>query len=94
MAELEKMRMDFHRDLEFQKRQILERAQAEIEKIRRGEDDDNEASAENLDCRVFSSYHKNYYSQTVEDYCALVSSAIDMILLFSVHIRKTDAYKV
>ncbi|KAK6148879.1 hypothetical protein DH2020_016404 [Rehmannia glutinosa] len=42
MVELEKMRMDFHRDLEFQKRQILERAQAEIEKIRRGDDDDND----------------------------------------------------
>ncbi|KAL0463886.1 UNVERIFIED_CONTAM: hypothetical protein Slati_0276200 [Sesamum latifolium] len=30
MLELEKMRMDFHRDLELQKRQILERGQAEI----------------------------------------------------------------
>lgn len=45
MVELEKMRMDFHRDLDFQKRQILERARAEIEKIRQGDDDDNDASA-------------------------------------------------
>lgn len=45
MVELEKMRMDFHRDLDSQKRQILERAQAEIEKIRQGDDD---ASAENV----------------------------------------------
>jgi hypothetical protein len=35
MLELEKMRMDFHRDLELQKRQMLERAQDEIAKIRR-----------------------------------------------------------
>ncbi|KAH6800570.1 hypothetical protein C2S52_001034 [Perilla frutescens var. hirtella] len=47
MVELEKMRMDFHRDLDFQKRQILERARAEIEKIAQGEDDGDEASAEN-----------------------------------------------
>ncbi|KAI3463347.1 hypothetical protein Pfo_020010 [Paulownia fortunei] len=48
MLELEKMRMDFHRDLELQKRQILERAQAEIAKIRQGEDEDNNVSAENV----------------------------------------------
>ncbi|KAM7506151.1 hypothetical protein LguiB_005055 [Lonicera macranthoides] len=36
MMELEKMRMDFHRDLELQKSLILERAQAEIAKIRQG----------------------------------------------------------
>ncbi|KAK9269261.1 hypothetical protein L1049_001031 [Liquidambar formosana] len=50
MMELEKMRMDFHRELELQKKQILERAQAEIEKIRQGDDDDDDtdASAENL----------------------------------------------
>ncbi|CAA2966882.1 trihelix transcription factor ASIL1-like [Olea europaea subsp. europaea] len=47
MLELEKMRMDFHRDLEMQKRQILERAQAEIVKIRQG-DEDNDVSAENV----------------------------------------------
>lgn len=45
MVELEKMRMDFHRDLELQKRQILERTQAEIVKIRQGEDEDNDVSA-------------------------------------------------
>ncbi|KAK9071954.1 hypothetical protein SSX86_008385 [Deinandra increscens subsp. villosa] len=38
--ELEKMRMDFQRELELQKKQILERAQAEIAKIREGEDED------------------------------------------------------
>lgn len=48
MMELEKMRMDFHRDLELQKKQILERAHAEIEKIRQGDDEDTDASAENL----------------------------------------------
>lgn len=48
MVELEKMRMDFHRDLELQKREILERGQAEIAKIRQGEDEDNAASAENV----------------------------------------------
>ncbi|KAJ4718161.1 Trihelix transcription factor [Melia azedarach] len=47
MLELEKMRMDFHRDLEMQKRQIMERAQAEIAKIRQGLDDENDVSAEN-----------------------------------------------
>ncbi|KAD4180432.1 hypothetical protein R6Q59_023418 [Mikania micrantha] len=38
--ELEKMRMDFQRELELQKKQILERAQAEITKIREGDDED------------------------------------------------------
>ncbi|KAL1559069.1 trihelix transcription factor ASIL2-like [Salvia divinorum] len=45
MIELEKMRMDLHRDLEMQKREILERGHAEIAKIRQGEDEDN---AENI----------------------------------------------
>lgn len=48
MVELEKMRMDFHRDLELQKRQIMERAQAEIAKIHQGDDEENEVSAENV----------------------------------------------
>ncbi|KAL8537585.1 hypothetical protein ACS0TY_012633 [Phlomoides rotata] len=48
MVELEKMRMDFHTDLELQKRQILERAQAEIAKIRQGDDEDNGVSPENI----------------------------------------------
>ncbi|XP_051147783.1 trihelix transcription factor ASIL2-like [Andrographis paniculata] len=51
MVELEKMRMEFHRDLELQKRRILERTQAEIEKIRQGEgeeeDDDNDNDVSN-----------------------------------------------
>ncbi|KAG8656331.1 hypothetical protein MANES_04G123201v8 [Manihot esculenta] len=45
MLELEKMRTDFHRDLEMQKRQIMERAQAEIAKIRQG---DTGISADNV----------------------------------------------
>uniref|UniRef100_A0A5B7AN38 Myb-like domain-containing protein n=1 Tax=Davidia involucrata TaxID=16924 RepID=A0A5B7AN38_DAVIN len=48
MLELEKMRMDFHRELELQKRQILERAQSEIAKIRQGDDEENDVSAENV----------------------------------------------
>ncbi|KAJ7969632.1 Trihelix transcription factor [Quillaja saponaria] len=48
MMELEKMRLDFHRDLELQKKQILERAQAEIAKIQEADDEDTDASAENL----------------------------------------------
>lgn len=47
MVELEKMRMDFHRDLEMEKRQIMERAQAEIAKMRQAEDEENDVSAEN-----------------------------------------------
>ncbi|KAL6974380.1 hypothetical protein U1Q18_028562 [Sarracenia purpurea var. burkii] len=48
MMELEKMRMDFQRDLEVQKKQILERAQEEIAKIRQGDDDETDVSAENF----------------------------------------------
>ncbi|XP_057468370.1 trihelix transcription factor ENAP1-like [Actinidia eriantha] len=48
MMELEKMRMDFQRELEVQKKQILERAQAEIAKIRQGDDDETDGSAENF----------------------------------------------
>ncbi|KAF9616846.1 hypothetical protein IFM89_032696 [Coptis chinensis] len=47
MVELEKMRMDFHRDLELQKRQIMERAHAEIAKIRQGDDEEIDVSTEN-----------------------------------------------
>ncbi|OAY84872.1 Trihelix transcription factor ASIL2 [Ananas comosus] len=42
MAELERMRKDFQRELEVQKRQILERAQAEIAKIREEEGEEDE----------------------------------------------------
>ncbi|VFQ66900.1 unnamed protein product [Cuscuta campestris] len=41
MLELEKMRMDFHRELEAQKRQMLERAKAEILKIHQGDYDED-----------------------------------------------------
>ncbi|XP_076908161.1 trihelix transcription factor ENAP1-like [Bidens hawaiensis] len=47
MMELEKMRMDFQKEMELQKKQILERAQAEIAKIREGDDEDAN-SVENL----------------------------------------------
>ncbi|KAL5079676.1 hypothetical protein RYX36_008097 [Vicia faba] len=53
MMELEKMRADFNRELELQKKQILERAQDEISKIQVGDDGDDEeedtdTSADNL----------------------------------------------
>lgn len=48
MLELEKMRMDFHRELELQKRQIMERAHAEIARIRQGSEEENDMSAENV----------------------------------------------
>ncbi|XP_059640967.1 trihelix transcription factor ENAP1-like [Cornus florida] len=48
MLELEKMRMDFHRELELQKWKILERAQAEIAKIRQRDDEENDVSAGNV----------------------------------------------
>lgn len=44
MMELEKMRMDFLRDLELQKRQIMERAQSEIAKLRQDDDEEYGAS--------------------------------------------------
>ncbi|XVE88927.1 hypothetical protein DITRI_Ditri19aG0109300 [Diplodiscus trichospermus] len=47
MLELEKMRMDFHRELEMQKQQIMERALAEIAKIQQGDDEEFDVSAEN-----------------------------------------------
>ncbi|KAF5742957.1 trihelix transcription factor ASIL2 isoform X1 [Tripterygium wilfordii] len=51
MLELEKMREDFHRELELQKKQILEKAHAEIAKIRDANDNDEDTdddSAQNL----------------------------------------------
>nr|ABR18326.1 unknown [Picea sitchensis] len=39
MLDLEKMRMEFDRDLEMQKRRILEQTQIELAKIRQGSDD-------------------------------------------------------
>ncbi|KVH97965.1 trihelix transcription factor ASIL2-like [Cynara cardunculus var. scolymus] len=47
MVELEKMRMEFHRELESQKREILDRARDEIAKIRGGDYEEND-SAENI----------------------------------------------
>lgn len=49
MMELEKMRMDFQRELELQKKQILDKAHAEIAKIREGGDeDDTDVSADDI----------------------------------------------
>ncbi|MBA0627408.1 hypothetical protein Godav_004922 [Gossypium davidsonii] len=45
MLELEKMRMDFHRELEMQKQHIMERAQAEIARIQQQADDDENEKA-------------------------------------------------
>ncbi|KAH7511894.1 trihelix transcription factor ENAP1 [Ziziphus jujuba] len=45
MMELEKMRLDFHKELEIQKKQILERAQAEIAKIHEEDDEETDPSA-------------------------------------------------
>ncbi|KAL8497188.1 hypothetical protein ACS0TY_020758 [Phlomoides rotata] len=39
MVELEKMWMEFYKDLEFQRREILERVQAETDKTRQCDDD-------------------------------------------------------
>jgi hypothetical protein len=47
MMELERMRIEFQMDLELQKKQILDRAQAEIAKIR--EEDDDEEDEDNSD---------------------------------------------
>ncbi|KAE8662974.1 putative pentatricopeptide repeat-containing protein [Hibiscus syriacus] len=47
MLELEKMRTDFHTELEMQKRQIMERTQAEIAKMQCGDDEANDVSSEN-----------------------------------------------
>lgn len=51
MVELEKMRQDFQRDLELQKKKIVEHAHAEIVKIREIDDDEDhkaESSSDNL----------------------------------------------
>ncbi|WCJ42430.1 Alcohol dehydrogenase transcription factor Myb/SANT-like family protein [Euphorbia peplus] len=49
MLELEKMRSEFQRELELQKKQILERAQVEIAKIREVNDDDQDDDDEDDD---------------------------------------------
>ncbi|KAL6554570.1 hypothetical protein OROHE_007593 [Orobanche hederae] len=46
MVELETMRRDFQRELEFQKRQIVELAQIEIAKIREMDDDDEDSNTD------------------------------------------------
>ncbi|KAI9128580.1 hypothetical protein K1719_000063 [Acacia pycnantha] len=48
MMELEKMRLDFNRELELQKKQILERAQAEIASLQEGDEEDSDTSTENV----------------------------------------------
>ena len=49
MMELEKMRLDFNRELELHKKQILERAQSDIAKIQEVDEDDTDTSGgENL----------------------------------------------
>lgn len=49
MKELEKMRLDFERELELQKKHILERAEAEIAKIREDDDDEEETDGDGRD---------------------------------------------
>lgn len=46
MMELERMRMDFQQDLELQKKQIVEHAQAEIAKIREGNEDNTDSNTD------------------------------------------------
>lgn len=58
--ELEKMGRDFQREMELQKKQIVERAQAEIAKILEGDeeeddDDDDEVDGPNENVRVLCS---------------------------------------
>lgn len=48
MMELEKMRRDFQRELELQKKQIVDRAQAEIAKIRDSDDDEDGEETDNV----------------------------------------------
>ncbi|KAM1359763.1 hypothetical protein FF2_046028 [Malus domestica] len=43
----EKKRMDFHKDLKLQKKQIMKRVHAEIAKIQQGDDTENDNSVEN-----------------------------------------------
>ncbi|KAG2713181.1 hypothetical protein I3843_04G155200 [Carya illinoinensis] len=53
MMELEKMRLEFQRELELQKKQILERAQTEIAKMQEEDDDeDSDSSEENLTVEI------------------------------------------
>ncbi|KAL4195437.1 hypothetical protein AMTRI_Chr05g64620 [Amborella trichopoda] len=52
MMELERMRMDFQRELELQKRHIMERAQAEIAKMREEEEEEEEDEDEEIDVSV------------------------------------------
>ncbi|RYR50737.1 hypothetical protein Ahy_A07g037360 [Arachis hypogaea] len=47
MVELERMRMDLHKELETQKRQILKRMQSKIWKLEQGDDENDDDSAEN-----------------------------------------------
>lgn len=49
ILDLQRMRMDFQRDLESQKKQIFERAQADIAKIREREVEEDEGSEEDGD---------------------------------------------
>ncbi|GMH14256.1 hypothetical protein Nepgr_016097 [Nepenthes gracilis] len=48
MEELEKMRINFQEEMEMRRRKLMDKARAEIEKIRRGDDEEKEISAENL----------------------------------------------
>ncbi|XP_028788949.1 trihelix transcription factor ASIL1 [Neltuma alba] len=47
MVELEKMRMEFQKELEMQKRQIFEKVQNEIAKLQQRDEEENDESAEN-----------------------------------------------
>ncbi|CAN1331212.1 Trihelix transcription factor ENAP1 [Linum perenne] len=49
MLELERMRVEFQRELELQKKQILERAQSEISKIKDDDDDEDVDDDEDTD---------------------------------------------
>ncbi|EEF48290.1 transcription factor, putative [Ricinus communis] len=49
MLELERMRVEFQKELELQKKQILEKAQAEIAKIRDGDDEEEDEGEEDDD---------------------------------------------
>ncbi|KAM0991270.1 hypothetical protein ACFX13_009810 [Malus domestica] len=59
------MMMDFHNDLELQKRQIVEKAQAEIAKIQHGDNEDNDICRK---CERHKEYLMNHLVPTPRTY--------------------------
>ncbi|RDX63225.1 Trihelix transcription factor ASIL1, partial [Mucuna pruriens] len=81
MVELEKMRMDFHKELETQKRQILENLQCEISKLEHRNDENDDSAENDHSCMIL------FFTEVLTTLLKLITSEVfSWIPLIDIHV--------